>query len=77
VADVMTKDALSVHSDMPLWEAATLIDRHGFRRLPVVDPDGFVVGILTRSDIVRAMAAEGGERDRRDKEPTASGMARA
>lgn len=57
VQDVMTKEAISVGADLPLWEAAAMIDRHGFRRLPVVDSDDYVIGILTRSDIVRAMAA--------------------
>ena len=57
VGDVMTREPVGIPADMPLWEAAQLIDRHGFRRLPVIDSEGFVVGILTRSDIVRAMAS--------------------
>lgn len=55
VADIMTRDVVSVSPDASLWEAASLIDRHGFRRLPVVDPDGYVVGVLARADLVRAM----------------------
>ena len=30
----------------------------GIQRLPVVDAEGQVIGILTRGDIVQAMAAE-------------------
>lgn len=56
VGDVMTKHAVSISPEDSVWEAASVIDRHGFRRLPVVDGDGYVVGILTRSDLVRAMA---------------------
>jgi Predicted transcriptional regulator, contains C-terminal CBS domains len=56
VADIMTRDVVSVSPDASLWEAASLIDRHGIRRLPVVDPDGYVVGVLARADLVRAMA---------------------
>ena len=56
VRDVMTTNVISVGPDTSVWEAARLIDRHGVRRLPVIDPDDYVVGVLTRSDLVRAMA---------------------
>lgn len=56
IADVMTRNVVSISPEESVWEAASVIDRHGFRRLPVVDGDGYVVGILTRSDLVRAMA---------------------
>jgi CBS domain-containing protein len=56
VGDVMTKDVVSVGPDESIWEAASLIDRHGVRRLPVVNADGYVVGVLARSDLVRCMA---------------------
>ena len=56
VGDVMTRDVVSIGPDASIWEAASLIDRHGVRRLPVVDSEGYVVGVLTRSDLVRCMA---------------------
>jgi CBS domain-containing protein len=56
VKDVMSRDVVSISKDASVWEAASLLDRHGFRRLPVVDGDGYVMGILARSDLVRAMA---------------------
>lgn len=55
VAEVMTKDVVSVSADVSVWTAAALIDRRGVRRLPVVDSDCFVIGVLARSDLVRAM----------------------
>ncbi|MBF2078513.1 MAG: CBS domain-containing protein [Synechococcales cyanobacterium T60_A2020_003] len=56
VAEVMSKDVVKVSSDMPLRKAAQIMhDRH-VRRLPVLDADGKIVGILTRGDIVRYMA---------------------
>lgn len=56
VADVMTADAVTTTPDQPLKEAAQLMhDRH-VRRLPVVDDAGKLVGIFTRSDIIRFMA---------------------
>ena len=56
VGDVMTKDVISIGPEESIWEAAFKIDRHGVRRLPVVDDEGYVVGVVTRSDLVRAMA---------------------
>ena len=62
VQDVMTTDVITIGSDESIWEAASLIDRRGVRRLPVVDKDGFVIGILARSDLVRCMARSHEER---------------
>jgi len=56
VQDVMTSNVISIGPDESVWEAASLIDRHGVRRLPVVDDEGYVIGVVSRSDLVRAMA---------------------
>jgi CBS domain-containing protein len=56
VGDVMTRDVVTIGPDESVWEAASLIDRHGVRRLPVVDPEGYLIGVLARSDLVRCMA---------------------
>lgn len=55
IGDVMTRSVVSIGPDATVWEAASLIDRHGVRRLPVVDEEGFVLGIVARADLVRAM----------------------
>ena len=56
VADVMTRDVATIRPGASVRQAAALIDRRGVRRLPVVDDEGYVVGIIARSDVVRAMA---------------------
>jgi CBS-domain-containing membrane protein len=55
VAEIMTKDVVSVAPDTSIWTAASLMDRQGVRRLPVVGSHGSVVGVLARADLVRAM----------------------
>jgi CBS domain-containing protein len=60
VADVMATNVVSVPPEASIWKAASLMNRHSVRRLPVVDADGCVIGIITRSDLVRCMA-RGGE----------------
>lgn len=58
VGNVMTTRVVSITPDATIWEAASLIDRHAVRRLPVVDEDGFVVGVVARADLVRYMAQQ-------------------
>ncbi len=57
VADVMSEDVFTVSPDAPVREAATLMADHEVNRVPVIDEDRVVVGIVTRGDVVRAIAA--------------------
>jgi CBS domain-containing protein len=57
VADLMTLHPVTITADQSLPKAARLMHEKQVHRLPVVDADQHVVGILTRGDIVRAMAA--------------------
>jgi CBS domain-containing protein len=58
VGEVMTSHPISIAADKPLREAARVMHDKNIRRLPVLDAQGQVVGIITRGDIVRAMATE-------------------
>ena len=58
VGDVMTRDPHTVGPDATLEEAATLLHEHDVSRLPVVDDDALLLGILARGDIIRAMIAQ-------------------
>ena len=55
--EVMSRDPITTTADKPLPDAARVMHDRNIRRLPVLDGAGKVVGILTRGDIVRAMAA--------------------
>lgn len=57
VGEVMTKHPITISPDKPLRDAARLMHDRGINRLVVVEPAGTLAGILTRGDIVRAMAA--------------------
>jgi CBS domain-containing protein len=54
VAGIMTRDPLTIAPDAPLEEAARMMLEHRIGGLPVVR-DGAIVGILTESDIFRAL----------------------
>lgn len=51
--DAMTVPAVTIESDRPIAEAATLMIGRGINRLPVVEA-GALVGIVSRADLVRA-----------------------
>ena len=52
-ADVlMTAPAITIHPDATIPSAARLMNTHHVRRLPVVDPDGKLVGIVSRRDLL-------------------------
>ena len=56
VAQAMTRDPVTVEPWVPVWGAADLMAVHDVNRLPVVDADGSLIGIITRADLVRAFA---------------------
>jgi CBS-domain-containing membrane protein len=51
--DVMTSPVVSVAPDDSLARAARLMHRAKIRHLPVVDDDGRLVGIVSRSDLLK------------------------
>lgn len=54
VADAMTADVVTIGADDDHAAAARLMARESVKRLPVLDADGNLVGILSRADILRA-----------------------
>jgi CBS domain-containing protein len=57
VGEVMSENPITISPDKLLSEAAKLMHDRSVHRLPIVDSSGHVIGILTRGDIVREMAA--------------------
>jgi len=55
VGDVMTSPARTIHPEAEMSEAVRIMDQYRIRRLPVVDKDQRLVGLITRADIVRVM----------------------
>lgn len=56
VADVMTSPAVTVHAQADVVDLVGLMTVHGFKSVPVVDDEGGIVGIVSRSDLVRLRA---------------------
>lgn len=55
VGDAMTKKVVTATPDMVLSDVADKMLFKKVNRLPVVDSDGVVVGVMTRSDVLRGM----------------------
>jgi len=56
-SDVMSSDVVFVRGDTPVGEIARLIERRRIKRVPVVE-DGRLVGIVSRADLLRGLAAK-------------------
>ncbi len=50
---LMTAPAITVHPDAPIASAARYMTEHRVRRLPVVDEDGTLIGIVSCRDLLR------------------------
>lgn len=56
VADVMTPTVTTISPEATLDEAAHSMVTHRLKRLPVVDPSGVLLGIISRVDLLRSSA---------------------
>jgi len=58
VSDVMTKDVISVTPSTSVRTIAKILHKKGIKRVPVVDIKGKVIGIVSRTDILRVLCSE-------------------
>ncbi|BCZ84998.1 CBS domain-containing protein [Paraburkholderia terrae] len=56
VEDIMTRDVISVDDTTPLTEIASVLEGEGIKRVPVLR-QGEVVGIVSRANLVQALAS--------------------
>lgn len=54
VGEIASKDVVTVDPEQSLEEAARLMAEHQVRRLPVVEEDGRVIGILAQADVAQS-----------------------
>lgn len=50
--DIMTKDIITISPDKEMEEGATLLVKNKIKRLPVIDKEGNLIGIVSRKDIM-------------------------
>jgi CBS domain-containing protein len=54
--DVMTREPKTIEPSASLAQAEAIFERHDFNALPVVEPEGRLVGIFTKLDFLGAFA---------------------
>lgn len=57
-ADVMTPDPVTVGVEDGLLDVTKTMRDHAVRRLPVIDGEGTIVGIITLDDVMRLLTTE-------------------
>ncbi len=58
VGDLVNRDLVTVHEQDGVFETIQKMRSHGIRRMPVVDSEGALVGIISVDDLVQLMAEE-------------------
>jgi CBS domain-containing membrane protein len=58
VGDIMSTPVITATPDMDIRDVAVILAEKRIKRMPVVDSDGRLIGIISRQDIVRAVSHE-------------------
>ncbi|HYZ63332.1 MAG TPA: CBS domain-containing protein [Acetobacteraceae bacterium] len=61
VAEAMTLEPMSMTPDASTLDALRLMEEHQLRRLPILDEDGRLVGIVSLGDLAAAGTPEAGD----------------
>ncbi|MBI4487344.1 MAG: CBS domain-containing protein [Acidobacteria bacterium] len=61
VSDVMSDDLVTAREHDSIESALKKMEEHGVRRLPIVDAEGTLVGILTLDDILQYLTGQQSE----------------
>ncbi|MGC9444717.1 MAG: CBS domain-containing protein [Candidatus Methanospirareceae archaeon] len=56
VKDVMTRKPITITPDASISDAARIMHKHDFNRIPVVDAEGKLVGVIARDDLLSVFA---------------------
>lgn len=53
IQDIMTKEVITVREDDTVEKSANLLSTHDLSGLPVVDSEGYVIGIISEGDLIK------------------------
>lgn len=67
VSDVMTREVISATAETPLREIANLMEKHGIKRVPIIEDDK-VVGVVSRANLLQALASASDTLDAEDSD---------
>jgi len=58
VEDIMSKNVVTVDQETPVNKIANIMTSKNINRVPVVDQDKNLVGIITRADLIKSMTEQ-------------------
>lgn len=58
VRQIMQTSVITLNPEALAADAAQVMEEYGIRRLPIIDEEGFLVGIVTDTDVLEAETAE-------------------
>jgi CBS domain-containing protein len=58
VEDIMTPTLVSAEASQGLYETIRLMEKYGVHRLPIVDKEGSLFGIISSSDLLELLSDE-------------------
>jgi CBS domain-containing protein len=56
--DLLTAEVVTAHEDQGIFESIEKMRTHGIRRMPVVDQQGSLVGIVSVDDLIQLLGEE-------------------
>lgn len=56
--DMMKKDIYAVSPDDEIEEALSIFSKHHFKKIPVINEDKQVIGVVSRGDIIRFISTQ-------------------
>jgi CBS domain-containing protein len=60
-SDIMTTEVVSTTADAAIWTVARQLIEHGYGGMPVLGPDGALIGMLSGFDVISKEGATVGE----------------
>jgi CBS domain-containing protein len=57
---IMSSPVISISKDMDIFEAMMMMQKNKFRRVVVTDSDGSLIGLITQTDLFKAIISSGG-----------------
>lgn len=57
VGEIMTSPAITIGPEEDIRDAGRIMEEKGIKRLPVIDREGKIIGVISRADIVGAISS--------------------
>ncbi|PDT75001.1 CBS domain-containing protein [Bradyrhizobium sp. C9] len=57
IRDIMTREVATATPETPVHDIAALLEKHRIKRVPIVDKHGQLVGIVSRANLLQAVAS--------------------